>query len=176
MAFALLAWVAGRAVPRQSDAPGETTPSDLIAEDLETLAHPQPLSVLAALREWEAPTNKIAARQDPFAYGTTNAPELAKTTAADPPLDSLMVQAISIHADRAFAVLNRSIIGVGEVLGDWRVTSIQPDAITLRGPPGHFVLGIRRPPIPLEASEATKPTLANTSSNRLELHPPDEAP
>ena len=112
------------------------------ATPAETFEVPPPLTIRQELISWtESPASERPPR-DPFAWprhalaGSTNA-------TVGPPLP-FRLQAISIEADKAFAVLNQRVVSTGEKLGDYLVERILPTEVWLRGPAGRVVVRLAR--------------------------------
>ena len=80
--------------------------------------------------------------RDPFAWAhsTNKGPTEAVVSGAE----SLVLQAISINAGRAIAVLNRRVVEVGESLGQYRIEKILPAEVWVRGPGGQLVIRLAR--------------------------------
>ena len=87
-------------------------------------------------------TSSATPLRDPFAwaYSTNTGP--ADVVIAG--TESLVLQAISINAGRAVAVLNRRVLEVGESLGQYRIEKILPAEVWVRGPGGQLVLRLAR--------------------------------
>ena len=102
-----------------------------------------PLRVTKALSDWQSAAllQELPAR-DPFrrvlgrAANPTNAVVRLSTA-------TLTVQAISIEADRALAVINRRVLAQGESIDGYRVDRIQPTQVWLSGPAGTMVLPVQ---------------------------------
>jgi hypothetical protein len=93
---------------------------------------------------WErvGATSSASPLRDPFAW-----PYSTNTSPADvgvPGKESLVLQAISIDAGRAVAVLNRRVVSVGESVGQYTVEKILPSEVWIRGPGGQLVLRLAR--------------------------------
>jgi len=87
-------------------------------------------------------TSSASPLRDPFAW-----PYSTNTGAAEvsvPGTESLVLQAISIDAGRAVAVLNRRVLSVGESVGRYTVEKILPSEVWVRGPGGQLVLRLAR--------------------------------
>ena len=87
-------------------------------------------------------TDSASPLRDPFAwpYSTNTAPDVV----ALPGTESLVLQAISIDAGRAVAVLNRRVLSVGESVGQYTVEKILPSEVWVRGPGGQLVVRLAR--------------------------------
>lgn len=76
-------------------------------------------------------------QRDPFAWPDS----LAQTNATIVrPAPSFVLQAISIDADKAFAVLNQRVVSPGESLGEYVVERILPREVWMVGPAGRIVI------------------------------------
>jgi hypothetical protein len=96
------------------------------------------LLVEGRLDDWRDQDLAAAVARDPFARPRTVRPTNDKTTAGElaPPPPVFQVHAISIDADKAFAVVNRQVLAVGEQIEGYVLEQIQSMTIRLRGPAG----------------------------------------
>jgi len=102
------------------------------------------LRASAALVDWQLTASANTLARDPFR-------RIARKTAATNAIASVAapifaVQAISIEANRAFAVINRRVLGQGESIDGYVVDRIQPTQVWLSGPAGSILVPVRRFP------------------------------
>lgn len=124
------------------------------SEAFEPLILPPP-SIISSLRHWDPSSNALA-RVDPFAYPepSTNAPTAIESMPAPP-----VLRAISI-ARRPLAVVDRSVVGVGDRIGPWLITRIEADFVRVEGPDGAHELRLTRGPVPHDGSFEQRSNLA----------------
>jgi hypothetical protein len=102
---------------------------------------PPPLRVAAALAAWRELLPADGLRRDPFALagvGPVNKP------ATNAPFSSFTLQAVSIADQRAFAVINQTVVAEGEWLGGWQIEKIEPTQVRLRGRLGPMTVELDR--------------------------------
>lgn len=102
-----------------------------------------PLRVEQALADWPRQISDTAIARDPFRRirRATPPPTNSVVAAAVPP--TLVVQGISIEAERAFAVINRRILTTGDRIDGYVVEQIQPTQVRVSGPAGEITLPVR---------------------------------
>ncbi|SRR5258706_4361266 len=79
--------------------------------------------------------------RDPFRWSARAVSGPTNAVFAAP---SFKLQGVSIDADKAFAVLNRRVVGVGEKLDEYVVERIFPTEVWMRGPAGRLILRLAR--------------------------------
>ena len=104
----------------------------------ETFELPPPLSIAEELVSWRKSAQ--IPRRDPFAW--IDGPSVASISS--PAAPSFRLQAISIEADKVFAVLNQRVVTTGEKLGEYVVERILPTEVWLRGPAGQIIVRLAR--------------------------------
>jgi hypothetical protein len=118
-----------------------------------------PLRVELSLAAWGEQRWEIGQR-DPFrpfraeggSVGATNANARAVPAPIAP---AFVVQAISIDAGRAYAVVNRQVLSVGEQLEGYVLEEIHPTRVRFRGPVGQVDLAIGAAPPPRNQKSAS---------------------
>ena len=116
---------------------------------------PHVLAVTDAIAQWNQTPGSRVSRADPFAYPASARP--AAPPEPPPAPTPLVLQAISVDDTRAFAVVNRAIVAAGDALGEYRIESIEPTKVWVRGPQGRRALRLNR-----EAPRPGKPTAQST--------------
>jgi hypothetical protein len=102
---------------------------------------PPPLTIREQLISWnDSPARERLAR-DPFAWPARPVTAATNAVMAAP---FFKLQAISIDADQALAVLNQRVVGAGEKLGEYVVERILPTEVWMRGPAGRVVVRLAR--------------------------------
>jgi hypothetical protein len=102
-----------------------------------------PLQIERTLADWRGQWADLRPGRDPFSPvrgvipASTNT---ASTPAPGPP--PFLVQAISIEADKAFAVINRQVLTTGEQIDGYVLEQIQPTLVRLRGPAGAIAVPV----------------------------------
>lgn len=139
-----------------STMPAEITPT--------TLHVPGETEFSRTLRAWHElyPINSSA--RDPFAPRIEPATTRPFTvaTATDPALPpSFVLQAVSIEANRPFAVINQTVVTEGELISGYRVERILPTRVTLNGSLGSLSIDMSR------ASQRQKAPTANAPAADL---------
>lgn len=109
----------------------------------EVLQVPPPPRICAELTGWHELFPSAALRRDPFAIAGGVGPKTSGSTNA-PLLPVFVLQAVSIEAGRALAVINRTIVTTGESLGDYVVERIQPSEVWLKNSFGRVIVPMDR--------------------------------
>lgn len=99
-------------------------------------------AILKELQTWAQALPAGGSLRDPFAWPAYRDPATHLPGSGSAPV--FLLQAISIDGDRAFAVLNHRVLGVGERIGDHIVERILPTEVWLRGPAGQITLRLAR--------------------------------
>ena len=104
---------------------------------------PHVLEVLDGLRGWrQGPAEPL--RADPFAYVRPAASGSASTNREAVVEGAWVLTGISINGGQAFAVVNRTVVAVGDEVGSCRVERIGRDEVVLAGPRGPVRLRLDR--------------------------------
>lgn len=109
------------------------------------------------LRSWNDYFPVDASARDPFAPNvqstTVEQPVVAPTNPTLPP--TLVLQAVSIEANRPFAVINQTVLTEGESINGYRIERILPTHVRLSGSLGIITVDMAR------ASQRQKTPTAN---------------
>jgi hypothetical protein len=121
------------------------SPFQALPDSQAVLAAPGPgprESVLNNLTHWERLIGDSTFTRDPFGPLIASAdPGPASRIGAGLPGDDLLVlSAVSIEPLKAFAVINRQILAVGEPIGTYQVERIRSHEVWLQHPTGRRVL------------------------------------
>ena len=126
-------------------------------------------SVAAELRNWREVFPVEALRRDPFA-AVFVPPPAAVTNAAVMPLFQL--QAVSLAAGKALAVINRRVVAEGEFIENCRVEKILPGEVRLISPVfGPVTATFDRTPAQSRPNSINKASSANPSPADLPAGP-----
>lgn len=156
------------AVAREpSTEPAEVSPT--------TLHVPGETEFSRTLRAWHELYPINSAARDPFAPmiepATMQPVAVAVAMAANPSLPpSFVLQAISIEANRPFAVINQTVVTEGEWISGYRVERILPTRVTLSGGFGSLSIDMSR------ASQRQKAPTANAPAADLSPAPAGQKP
>lgn len=83
--------------------------------------------------------------RDPFAPVTSGIPTIARGSVTNPSFPGFALQGVSIEGDRAFAVINQTVVTQGESLSGYRVDRIDPGQVALSGRAGTLVVHMVSP-------------------------------
>ena len=126
-------------------------------------------SVAAELRNWREVFPVETLGRDPFAAVFVPPPAAVTNTATMP---SFQLQAVSLAAGRALAVINRRVVAEGEFVENCRVEKILPGEVRLVSPVfGPITATFERTPAQSRASSNNKAPSANPSSADLPAGP-----
>ena len=100
-----------------------------------------PLRAAAALAAWRELFPAESLRRDPFALVGVSPASKPATNAT---FSSFTLQAVSIADERAFAVINQTVVDEGEWLGGWQVAKIEHTRVRLQGRLGSMVVELDR--------------------------------
>ena len=154
------------AVAREpSTEPAEVSPT--------TLHVPGETEFSRTLSAWHELYPINSAARDPFApmIEPATAQPVAVAMAANPSLPpSFVLQAISIEANRPFAVINQTVVTEGEWISGYRVERILPTRVTLSSGFGSLSIDMSR------ASQRQKAPTANAPAADLSPAPAGQKP
>jgi hypothetical protein len=135
LAIVAVVCVAGNFIdlPRRQTANAAGRENAVPAEETQDESYQVPplSSVAAELRNWREVFPAETLRRDPFAAVFVPPPTTA-TNAANMP--SFQLQAVSLAAGRALAVINRQVVAEGEFIENCRVEKILPGEVQLVSP------------------------------------------
>jgi len=113
------------------------------------------LQVAAGLADWRETIQDLSLPRDPFGpIARLVVSNVSTNPMAGSPFPKFVVQAISIEADKALAVVNRRVVSTGDQLEGYVVEQIHPTQVSLRGPAGLVSVPIR-PSLPRDQKSAT---------------------
>lgn len=95
--------------------------------------------------------------RDPFAPAISGVPAMGKRPGTNQPVPEFTLQGVSIEGDRAFAVINQTVVTEGESLSGYRVDRIAPGQVALSGRAGTLVVHMIPPPDPHNSPIANAP-------------------
>lgn len=146
-----------------------------VEEEREDSYHVPPLSHVAAdLRDWREMFPLETLRRDPFA-AVFVAPPAAVTNV--PVMPAFQLQAVSIAAGKALAVINHRVVAEGEFIEGCRVDKILPTEVRLVSPVfGPVTATFDRTPIQSRAASDKKSASANSPSADLPASPAAASP
>lgn len=141
-----------------------------------------PLAVESRLTNWSSLFSASAFPRDPFALSKPSAKAAATNVAplALPPVERLTLQAISIDADQAFAVINRRILRAGDAVEGFTIESIERGEVHLNHPLGSVRLQYRTrvaaaPPVaPAPVPASPNPVVSAAAPPALPLLQPSK--
>jgi hypothetical protein len=107
--------------------------------EAEVLQIPSTPRICAELTGWHELFPSAAVRRDPFAIAGGVGPKTSGATNA-PLLPVFVLQAVSLEAGRALAVINRTVVATGESLGDYVVERIEPSEVWLKNSFGRVIV------------------------------------
>jgi hypothetical protein len=123
----------------------------------ETWAAPASTKVARALGSWRGLFPLSELRRDPFTLGLPAGVARVSTPAGTNPFPAFVVQAISIEGEQVLAVLNHSVVGVGDRIGEYEVEQISPGEVQLRSRWGRVVVPVRPGGSPKPSSVKVQP-------------------
>lgn len=143
--LALTALAAGvSAIPRLSVAPRLAMAIPPEKPSLpDSFVAPHVLEVIDGLRDWRQRPAELL-RADPFAYVRPTPSGNASTHREAVVEGAWVLTGISISGGQAFAVVNRTVVAVGDEVGSCRVERIGRDEVVLAGPRGSVRLRLER--------------------------------
>ena len=123
------------------------------------------------LRAWHELYPIDVSSRDPFAARIETATTRPFAVATDPALPpSFLLQAVSIEANRPFAVINQTVVTEGELINGYRVEKINATGVTLNGDLGSVSIDMSRP------SQRQKVPTANVPAADLPPAPAGQKP
>jgi hypothetical protein len=158
-------------LPRRQTANADARENAVPAEEAREDSYRVPplSSVAAELRNWWEVFPVETPRRDPFAAVFVPPPSAVTNTATMP---SFQLQAVSLAAGRALAVINRRVVAEGEFIENCRVEKILPREVRLVSPVfGHLTATFDRAPARSRADSSNKAASANRSSADLPAGP-----
>ena len=101
------------------------------------------------VRPWRELFPIDSAVRDPFAALVQPGPTIPATATSAAPFQPsetpvFVLQAVSIEANRPFAVINQTVVAEGDQISGYRVESIVSTHVTLSGSSGSVVVSMRR--------------------------------
>lgn len=172
---------AAPASPPGATAAGNPSPPPAVepSATLRSLLSAHRLTVTDALAAWQNSNGPTRVRLDPFADEAVSALR-ADSGSLQPEPATLTIQGISINGTRAFAVINRQVVAEGDRVGNWRIETIQPDAVWVRSiTAGRIALQLSRTTVPSESAPVPNrnlPLAATTTERISRLPVPVSAP
>ncbi|MHB9006593.1 MAG: hypothetical protein ACYDC1_06640 [Limisphaerales bacterium] len=145
VALAFMAWVATVVDWRELSVEQRLTVPVPTArqEPSDPFVVPPALKIAGALSAWRPGANGTS-RADPFAYVRPSPAAEGTADLAGPDVGLWALTGISLAGDRAFAVVNRTVVAVGDEVGSCRVERIGRDEVVLAGPRGPVRLRLER--------------------------------
>jgi len=146
-----------------------------VEEEREIPYQVPPLSrVAAGLRDWREMFPLETLRRDPFAAVFVPSPAAVTNT---PMMPSFQLQAVSIAAGRLLAVINRRVVGEGELIEGCLVEKILAHEVRLVSPVfGPVTATFDRSPRQSRAASENKPASANPPPADLRAGPAAASP
>jgi hypothetical protein len=146
-----------------------------VEEEREVAYQVPPLSRVAAdLRDWREMFPLDALRRDPFAAVFVPAPAAVTNT---PTMPVFQLQAVSVDDGRLLAVINRRVVGEGEMIEGCRVEKILPYEVRLISPVfGPVTATFDRTPRQSRTALENKSASANPPSADLPASPAAASP
>ena len=134
-----------------------------------------PLSRVAAeLRDWRELFPLDTLRRDPFAAVFVPPPAAVTNT---PTMPAFQLQAVSLAAGKALAVINHRVVAEGEIIEGCRVEKILPHEVRLVSPVfGPLTATFDRTPLQPNAASDKKSASANPPSADLPAGPATASP
>lgn len=175
-ALLVLAWLTLLLAPRTTAVPGRNAdldPDPIPDQGIEPADPTSPLALPATNALASHPERSLRQRlarrtsqnpasaggRDPFVYGSHSDPSFAHQGGSATTPD-LVVQGISVGHGKALTVVNRTLLGIGDRLGDWQVVRIEPDAVWFDGPAGRLTLRLPRGSDPGVSQNLASPSFA----------------